>query len=359
MRIGLVIYGSLTTLTGGYLYDRILVDYLTSHGHSVRVFSLNFRGYPGNLLHNISFSFLKSLAQAELDIVIQDELNHPSLFWLNRKLKKRTSYPVISIVHHLRCSELRPSWQNALYRYVERAYLSTLDGFVFNSRTTRTSVENLLGTSVPSVIAYPGCDRVRPSISADEIRRRAIQEGPLQVLFVGSLIPRKELHTLVAALGLLQDYLVRLDVVGSPDTDPRYAASVRKKIRNLGLESRISLHGTVTGAKLEQLYAHSHVLAVPSSYEGFGIVYLEGMGFGLPAIAGNVGAAHEIVTHGETGFLLKPGDAQSLAAVLEDLAQNRDRLADMGVAAQKRFSEHPTWEQSCEKIMVFLNNMVK
>ena len=42
------------------------------------------------------------------------------------------------------CSELRPAWQNALYRLVERAYLRSVDGFVFNSETTRAAVEAAL-----------------------------------------------------------------------------------------------------------------------------------------------------------------------------------------------------------------------
>ena len=61
------------------------------------------------------------------------------------------------------------------------------------------------------------------------------------------------------------------------------------------------------------LLPQHHLLAVPSSYEGFGIVYLEGMHFGLPAIAGTDGAAKEIITHGQNGFLVRPGNPQALA----------------------------------------------
>ena len=55
------------------------------------------------------------------------------------------------------------------------------------------------------------------------------------------------------------------------------------------------------------------VLAVPSLYEAFGIAYLEAMGFGLPVIASSAGGAHELITQGEHGFLVAPGDAATLA----------------------------------------------
>jgi glycosyltransferase involved in cell wall biosynthesis len=359
LRIGLVIYGTLETLTGGFLYDRIVVNHLVSNGNEVEGFSLPWRDYPRHLTDNLSEAFFRELAAARLDVLVEDELNHPSLVWVNRRLRKRVTYPIVSIVHHLRCCELRPAWQNWIYRKVERSYLDTVDGFVFNSETTRCAVEDLLGKPTRGVGAYPGGDRVRPQVTADRIRQRAAENGPLQVLFVGSLIPRKELHTLLAALGSLGQESIRLEVVGGLDTDPEYVARIKRDIRTLGLDGRVSLRGTVTGPELERLYAESHVLAVPSSYEGFGIVYLEGMGFGLPAIACNVGAAHEIVTDGRTGFLIRPGDRDALGRVLRRLCRDREQLAEMGVAARERFAAHPTWEQSAGKIAEFLKAMVK
>jgi glycosyltransferase involved in cell wall biosynthesis len=93
---------------------------------------------------------------------------------------------------------------------------------------------------------------------------------------------------------------------------------------------------------------------VPSSYEGFGIAYLEGMAFGLPAIATTAGAAGEIVTHGKDGYLISPGDSHALAEHLLQLAMDRQLLLAMSLAARERFLAHPTWEQSGETIREFL-----
>ncbi|HEX2997152.1 MAG TPA: hypothetical protein VHP14_20185, partial [Anaerolineales bacterium] len=151
MKLGLVIYGSLDTLSGGYLYDRKLVDYLRSKGDSVEIISLPWRNYAAHLTDNLHFRL-----PPNLDILIQDELNHPSLILANRG---KHPYPVVSLVHHLRCSELRPKWQNTFYRLIETKYLHSVDGFIFNSKTTEAAVHHLAGNRNPSLIAYPPTDR--------------------------------------------------------------------------------------------------------------------------------------------------------------------------------------------------------
>jgi glycosyltransferase involved in cell wall biosynthesis len=359
LKIGLFIYGSLDTVTGGFLYDRLLVEHLRARGDSIEIISVPWRTYPAHLCDNFSPSLLHSLAEAQIDVLIQDELNHPSLFLLNRKLRGRARYPIVSIVHHLRSQELRSAWQNSWYRIVERRYLSTVDGFVFNSRTTRCTVEVLAGGGKPFVVAYPGCDRVRPNVATTAVMARARETGPLRILFVGSLIPRKELHTLLNALALLPRDTAHLEVVGSLDTDPVYSAKIRRQIEHQKLEGQVTLLGTVTGEDLEKRYARHHVLAVPSSYEGFGIVYVEGMGFGMPAIGSTAGAAHEIITDGIDGFLVEPGDAQELAAHILQLSTDRRMLSEMGLAALERYKKHPTWAESCGSIAEFLDRTVR
>ena len=251
-------------------------------------------------------------------------------------------------------SEERPQWQNDLYRSVEKRYLLSVDAFVFNSETTKETVESLLGKKTRNVVATPGGDRLERSLSAAAVRERALEEGELRILFVGNLIPRKGLHHLLNALHSLRERGFRLDVVGGEEADRRYSAAVRRQVRELGLEDRVRFHGTLGGAELEARFRQAQVLAVPSSYEGFGIVYLEAMGFGLPVIASASGATDEIVRHESTGFLVPPGDRWSLARRIESLIEDRPLLSRMSVAAYEAFEDHPGWEDSMATIERFL-----
>lgn len=123
MHIGLIIYGRLDTVSGGYLYDRKLVAYLRNRGDQVKVISLPWSNYGRHLGHNLLPGLYRRLRHASFDVLLQDELNHPSLFWLNRRLGHSHRYPLVTIVHHLRSSEKRPAWQNAFYGWVEKKYL--------------------------------------------------------------------------------------------------------------------------------------------------------------------------------------------------------------------------------------------
>lgn len=354
MRVGLLIYGTLDTLSGGFLYDRKLVDHLKGHGEDVEIISLPWRNYALHLTDNFSSSLLRRLAGSRFDVLLQDELNHPSLFWLNRRLKDRVSYPIISIVHHLRSSEKRPSWQNNLYRLPERAYLQSVDGFIFNSQTTQNVVEETIGKTNPHVVAHPAGDRLDPNINEIEITARAREKGPLKIVFLGSVIPRKNLHTLLDALSQLTPGSYQLSVIGGLEVDHVYVQRIRRQIADLGLERQVALLGALQDKKLIAALRESHILAMPSSYEGFGIAYLEGMGFALPAIASKEGAAHEIITHNVDGFLIEAENASSLAGHLRELTSNREKLIQMSLAARKRYLAHPTWDQSMANIREFL-----
>jgi glycosyltransferase involved in cell wall biosynthesis len=359
VHVGLLIYGSLDTVSGGFIYDRNLVRYLREAGDRVDVISLPWRRYGLSLLNNLNAGLRRRLTQAPFDVLLEDELVHPSCFWLNQRLRPRMSYPVIAIVHHLRCRERHPAFMTHLYRRLEKRYLDSVDAFLCVSRTTAKDVEDLLGRSTPLVVASPGRDGLPGAVSREAIRARATAPGPFNLIFVGNLIPRKELHTLLAALASLPRDDWHLTVAGSLEMDAVYVDGIRRRINDAGLAPRVSLLGALPARELAARCAASHLLAVPSSYEGFGIVYLEGMQFGLPAIAGTAGAAKEIITHGSNGFLVPPGNPEALAHHIELLIRDRELLLTMSLAAHRSAAAHPTWNDSAAGARAFLQNFLR
>ncbi|HZE21872.1 MAG TPA: glycosyltransferase family 4 protein, partial [Desulfobaccales bacterium] len=265
MHVGLLIYGSLDTISGGFIYDRRLVRYLEAQGDRVEVISLSWRRYGLSLLDNLNFGLQRRLELAPFDFLLQDELIHPSCFWLNQRLRSRINYPLVAIVHHLRCREQHGAWPTRLYHRVEKRYLASLDAFICVSRTTAKDVQDLLGREALMTVASPGRDGLPGSITPAAIEARATAPGPFQIIFVGNLIPRKELHTLLAALANLSAADWRLTVVGSLDLDPAYVKAVRAQIQESGLSSRVTILGPQPAPELAARLAASHLLAVPSS----------------------------------------------------------------------------------------------
>lgn len=352
-----MIYGSLDYLSGGFLYDRQLVEYLRRQGEEVEVIEVPWLSYGRGLWQNLSTALWGRLCNAAFDILLQDELIHPSVFWLNRRLRPFINYPLVSIVHLLRHTENRPAWQNRLYRAVEQRYLASMDGFICISHHTRNLVEGLVGAGRPVVVAYPAGNRFSCSRSPADLAARAANPGPLQLLFLGSLIPRKGLHLLLEALSAVPSSDWQLRVAGSLDVDPAYVRSIQGRIAQLGLGGQVKLLGPLQGDDLVNCLGLSQVMAVPSYIEGLALVYLEGMGLGLPPIATQAGAAGEIITHGVDGFLVAPGDIKALTGHIQQLIQDRDLLLQMSLAAQARFQAHPTWEESGAVIHGFLQSL--
>ena len=140
--------------------------------------------------------------------------------------------------------------------------------------------------------------------------------------------------------------------------DPSYFKSILRQIKLDGLTDVVRFKGILSDRDLVGCMKASHLLVMPSFHEGFGIVYLEGMGFGLPAIGTDCGGAKEVISHGMNGFLVSPGDHVSLAEYLSRLAKDRELLSEMSLAALDHYQSQPTWENSMENIRTFLQGMI-
>lgn len=357
MRVAWVVDGELDQLSGGYLYDRIVVDYLRSQDVQVEVLSLPVAPYGRRLATGAPPWVLQTLKDGAFDIVVEDELSHPALIGVNRRLaRENPALRRVALVHHLRSSEPRPWPANLLVRQIERAYLATAEAFLFNSQTTRRVVHALCGDRRPSVVALPGADRLGPALPRSRVEPRASEAGPLRVLFVGNLIPRKGLLTLLEALALLPRGTATLTVAGS-EVDPHLGARATSAVRRFRLTAEVAFVGPLDRASLARTMSNHHVLAIPSSYEGYGMAYLEGLGHGLPAIAGTDGGAREFIRDDQNGYLVPAGDPAGLAARLLGLAGDRKNLLRLSLGALRTFREHPSWTDTGICIHRFLQDL--
>ena len=357
MRIGLIIYGSLETLTGGYLYDRIVAQGLARLGHEVEVISLSGGPYLRRLGHGLSPRLCRRLLAGRFDVLLQDELCHPSLFFVNKRLRRQCGPALVALIHQVLCDEPRHRWHNKLLAIAERRYLASVDGFIHNSETTQRTVAALVGHGRPQVIAYPAGDRLGSPLTPEMISQRASQPGPLELLFLGNVIPRKGLLPLLNALAKVDCSLWRLSVVGGLDFDPSHVSRVRGLVRQLSLSDSVCFLGPRQGEELIEQLGKSHLFCMPYAYEGFGIAILEAMAFGLPAIGCRDGAAGETISHGANGYLLRPNDLEGLAPLLVDLHRDRAELQRMSLSACATYASRPSWQEGVSAIDVFLREL--
>jgi glycosyltransferase involved in cell wall biosynthesis len=155
--------------------------------------------------------------------------------------------------------------------------------------------------------------------------RSCEKESPLQLLFVGRFDRQKGFDVLLAAMNLLEDYPVELVAVGEP-VNGAVAPVPQKNVRYLGwLDSE----------SLGPVFAAAHVLVVPSRWEGFAMVPLEGMSYGLPIIASDCSSLPEVVVNGVTGCLFPVEDSKALAECI--LSRTKEDWITMGANGSTKF----------------------
>lgn len=126
----------------------------------------------------------------------------------------------------------------------------------------------------------------------------------------------------------------RLVVAGDGDDRPRLEARAREL--GLGLAGAVTFTGRVSAEDLAGLYERASFFVMPSRHEGFGLVFLEAMRAGKAVLAG-VGAAAEVVEHGETGLVVDPDRPEEVLAALVRLFQEPEIRRRMGEAGAARF----------------------
>ena len=169
---------------------------------------------------------------------------------------------------------------------------------------------------------------------------RRSEDGPFQVLFVGGVGQRKGIKYLLDAYRRLKGPAFRLTVVGPMIGGGR---AFRENARGVEYVGRADEDTVIRRMQ------RSHVLVLPSVFEGFGLVIVEAMATGMPVIASTHSAAPDIIREGIDGYVLAPDDVDGLADRLAHLARHRRLAVRMGLEAAGRAREFG-WDRHAERL---------
>jgi glycosyltransferase involved in cell wall biosynthesis len=114
-------------------------------------------------------------------------------------------------------------------------------------------------------------------------------------------------------------------------------AQLEKGSVALGVAERVRFLGFVNQSQLPAIYTAADLMVLPSVYDAFGVVVNEAMLCGCPVAASDhVGAARDLIVHGDTGFVFPCGNIEVLAQVLREAFADRAKLTALGAAARAR-----------------------
>jgi glycosyltransferase involved in cell wall biosynthesis len=173
--------------------------------------------------------------------------------------------------------------------------------------------------------------------------------GPVQILFLGELGPRKGVPELVEALAAVPCATAwRATLAGNGAVE-----ETRAEVARRGLEGRVSVRGWAGPEEVERLLRGADILALPSHHENLPMSVIEGMAYGLAVIATPVGAVPDIIAPGETGLLCPPGDPAALAENLRMLVSDaalRNRLGQAARAFHREHLDAPTFVRRLKSV---------
>ena len=119
---------------------------------------------------------------------------------------------------------------------------------------------------------------------------------------------------------------LRLAVVGGGDDLPR----LKEIASSLGISESVCFLENLSRAEMAACYAHAEVFALPSTGEGFGMVFLEAMAFSKPIVGALAGGTIDLVEDGINGFLVRPRDAEALEQTLARLLRDESLRIELG-----------------------------
>lgn len=345
--IVLVVPGRLAERTGGYLYDRRIVDGLRQRGWMVDVIELDASfPYPTPAALEHASGALAGIAGGTIAMV--DSLALGAMPDLITHEAPRLC--IVALVHLplAAASDLDPDTAARFDEGEHRALRAAALVIVTGKATLPLLAKHRLRPD-GIVVAEPGTDR------APLARGSA---GPrVELLSVATLNPEKGHERLLTALAAVSHVEWRLTCAGSLTRHPATTDRVRTAIATLGLEDRVSLAGDLDGPALEACYDGSDVFVLATRQETYGMAVAEAVAHGLPVVATRTGAIPALLADG-AGLLVPVGDTPALVDALSRVLGDARLRARLAEGARRMRDRLPTWEQTSGRIADALDSLV-
>ncbi len=340
----LAVPGDLSTLTGGYIYDRRLLHELRKLGLEVTHIELP-ASFPDPSAVDMAESISRLQAVKQNCPVIIDGLAFGALDTIGVKTLRA---PIVALIHHPLAKEsgLSLERQRILFE-TERSNLQFASHVIVPSpHTAKILISEYDVPENKITIARPGTDR--------PVKNTTIIDPPL-ILSVGIQLRRKGHDVLLEALARIVDLDWQAVIVGAP-LDKRYAQDLRSLCTSLHLDQRVNIAGQVNKEALSKLYRSAGLFALATRFEGYGIVFDEALVHGIPIVSCQTGAVPDTVPS-SAACLVPPEQPEAFAMALRKILSDPQLRAKLATASLEAGRMLPGWVDTAQIAAAALCNI--
>lgn len=349
--LAFVLPGDPLTATGGYEYDRRILEGLRTLGWTTHVCTLDgsFPAPTTQALRDAEQQFSSLPAQS---LVMIDGLALGAMPGVVHAHAERLR--MVGLVHHPLAAEtgLAPEFAAQLFESERRA-LQAMRLVVVTSQSTRRALAAYGVASDRIAVVEPGVDQPKDLDGNERLRDPS---ASVRMLCVATITPRKGHDLLVDALTGLGDLSWTLTCVGDVERSPPTVRALRMQIEAAGQEHRVVLMGELDEAALHQQFRAADLFVLATRFEGYGMVIAQALAHGLPIVSTRTGAIAELVPS-DAGLLVEPDDGaalrEALSRVLSDAALRR-RLA---IGARAVGAKLPSWSVASKQLSELLDEV--
>ena len=246
--------------------------------------------------------------------------------WLLRRV---ITIPWLAVAH----GYTNEDWKIRIYNRLDRWLLNQADRVVAVSPLLHYTLSTSRGNKKPTELILNAVDEneIRGHPGCSEVRRHCnVKSSGLLIGAFGRLSPEKGQENLLIAFGKLKKNPATSLILVGDGLD-------RNKLENLavelGISSRVFFHGHQKF--MRDYYDAIDLLVLPSLSEGLPNVVLEAMALGKPVLSTDVGAIREVISAGDNGWIVPPGDTGALSRALDEILSEPDNLKKFGIKARE------------------------
>jgi glycosyltransferase involved in cell wall biosynthesis len=336
LRLRFLIPGDLAAPTGGYRYDRRIIDGFLGSGVDVRVECLD-DSFPWPTADALEDADERLAGMPDGELVVIDGLAFGALG--DVAVRHATRLRLIALVHHPLAEETGvPPMRAEILRTGESRALAAARRVVVTSAATG----DLLGRDYGVTR-----DRIRTVEPGTEPAPLATGSGGTHpnLLCVASAIPRKGHDILFQALAPLVNRPWRLDCVGSLTRCPTTVLGLQRMVDQPGLRERVRFTGAVSDPDLDAHYRRADLFVLPTRFEGYGMVLTEALARGLPIVSTRTGPIPSLVPE-DAGLLVEPDDPAGLREALTRVLDDAILRADLAAGARAARDRLRRWDHA-------------